>query len=598
MADLSGLTIAATFDRLLALPSGGLSGTTLRALTDGNSDTAISLQVATTKTMIEGSGNKLFFGDEGGEYISGNGSALTLNSGSDINLTCASGDVLIPKNIGLVFDDNGSEKIESDNSDLTIASGRDIFLSATNQVVLASMVELEFGGAGSSEYIHGDGTDLYLTSGADINIPSNIGLTFGDDGEKIEGNGTRMSIASGGDMVLDCEGDIEINADGGDIIFKDGSTNALYIDMDTTPGAAYIRNGAANAVIALDDGDRNLYFYDKGGEYIAGDGTDLSLTSGADILLMSTGNVGIGVTDPDKNAYGADYTVLSIAGADVNNISKGGVLEFISLGDDTDDQTVGIITTYVDENVADHKQVARIHLKTNGSTATKFGGRIDFDTKKDNDTALSTIMTIDSTGFIGINDTTPDNRLDVVDNTDSAFVVRIEHTDADNPNGIQVAYSGGAPNTADVDLFFKGEDTGATRFRVAGNGDVENVTGTDIAAISDERMKENIADYTGGLAIVNALKPRTFTWKSDVDRGMTGTRYGFIAQEMQAISDIKNNMGLVRSGKIDDDDPNYDAIMALCTDGVVNKSMMNAQQAILISAIKELTAKVEALENA
>ena len=50
--------------------------------------------------------------------------------------------------------------------------------------------------------------------------------------------------------------------------------------------------------------------------------------------------------------------------------------------------------------------------------------------------------------------------------------------------------------------------------------------------------------------------------------------------------------------KIDDDDPNYDAIMALCTDGVVNKSMMNAQQAILISAIQELSAKVTALENA
>ena len=157
-------------------------------------------------------------------------------------------------------------------------------------------------------------------------------------------------------------------------------------------------------------------------------------------------------------------------------------------------------------------------------------------------------------GNVGINDDSPDNRLDVVDGTDGAFVVRVEHTDADNPNGIQVTYSGGAPNTADVDLFFKGEDTGATRFRVAGNGDVETVTGTDIAAISDERMKENIADYTGGLAIVNALKPRTFTWKPDVDRGLTGTRYGFIAQEMQAISDIKDNMGLVRSGKIDDDD--------------------------------------------
>jgi len=48
------------------------------------------------------------------------------------------------------------------------------------------------------EYIYGDGTDLYLTSGADINIPSSIGLTFGDDGEKIEGDGTDLTITSSG----------------------------------------------------------------------------------------------------------------------------------------------------------------------------------------------------------------------------------------------------------------------------------------------------------------------------------------------------------------------------------------------------------------
>ena len=41
----------------------------------------------------------------------------------------------------------------------------------------------------------GDSTDLTITSGADIsltatsdvNIPSGVGVTFGDDGEKIEG---------------------------------------------------------------------------------------------------------------------------------------------------------------------------------------------------------------------------------------------------------------------------------------------------------------------------------------------------------------------------------------------------------------------------
>ena len=88
------------------------------------------------------------------------------------------------------------------------------------------------------EYISGDGTDLNLVSGNDINVPTDIGLTFGNDGEKIEGNGTRLSIASGTGMVLDCEGDIEINADGGDVDFKDDSAHLLKVSSTKISGSA------------------------------------------------------------------------------------------------------------------------------------------------------------------------------------------------------------------------------------------------------------------------------------------------------------------------------------------------------------------------
>ena len=87
------------------------------------------------------------------------------------------------------------------------------------------------------EYISGDGTDLNITSGNDINIPADIGLTFGNDGEKIEGNGTRLSISSGTGLVLDSEGDIEINADGGDIDFKDDTAPLLKISATAISGS-------------------------------------------------------------------------------------------------------------------------------------------------------------------------------------------------------------------------------------------------------------------------------------------------------------------------------------------------------------------------
>ena len=44
--------------------------------------------------------------------------------------------------------------------------------------------------------------DIALDAGADVNLPANIGLTFGDDGEKIEGDGSDLTIASSGDLNL------------------------------------------------------------------------------------------------------------------------------------------------------------------------------------------------------------------------------------------------------------------------------------------------------------------------------------------------------------------------------------------------------------
>jgi len=50
---------------------------------------------------------------------------------------------------------------------------------------------------------------------------------------------------------------------------------------------------------------------------------------------------------------------------------------------------------------------------------------------------------------------------------------------------------------------------------------------------SDENLKENIQSMIGGTSIVNQLSPVSFEWKSGI--GGTGTKYGFIAQEVQAV---------------------------------------------------------------
>jgi hypothetical protein len=46
--------------------------------------------------------------------------------------------------------------------------------------------------------------DINLTAGVDINIPANVGLTFGNDAEKIEGDGTDLTIAGNNINLYRC----------------------------------------------------------------------------------------------------------------------------------------------------------------------------------------------------------------------------------------------------------------------------------------------------------------------------------------------------------------------------------------------------------
>jgi hypothetical protein len=63
---------------------------------------------------------------------------------------------------------------------------------------------------------------------------------------------------------------------------------------------------------------------------------------------------------------------------------------------------------------------------------------------------------------------------------------------------------------------------------------------------SDQNLKENIQSMIGGTSIVNQLNPVSFEWKSGI--GGTGTKYGFIAQEVQEI--IPDIVSIDSSGTI------------------------------------------------
>lgn len=108
---------------------------------------------------------------------------------------------------------------------------------------------------------------------------------------------------------------------------------------------------------------------------------------------------------------------------------------------------------------------------------------------------------------------------------------------------------------------------------------VNNGTSVSYNTTSDYRLKDNVQDYASGLSAVKALRPVTFKWKSDLN-GPTAT--GFLAHEVQAVIPQAVN------GQKDAINPDG----SIAPQGIDNSFIVP----FLVAAVKELSAKVEALE--
>ena len=273
--------------------------------------------------VIDGT-KRLYFNDEGGEYIHGDGTDLNLVSGADIN---------IPANIGLTFGDDG-EKIEGDGTDLTI-TGNNINLTATADVNIPSGVGLTFA---TAEKIESDGTDLTITVGSngDINIPANIGLTFGDDGEKIEGDGTDLTI-TGNNINLTATADVVIPADVG-ITFGSGEKiEGDDTDLTITSGAKI--NLTATSDVHIPNNVGIVFGGDS--EKIEGDGTDMTISAnnltvdaaaditldagGADVVLKDDGTQYASFTNSSGNLIVKSGSTTMLTGSGANATFAGNV---------------------------------------------------------------------------------------------------------------------------------------------------------------------------------------------------------------------------------------------------------------------------------
>jgi hypothetical protein len=175
-------------------------------------------------------------------------------------------------------------------------------------------------------------------------------------------------------------------------------------------------------------------------------------------------------------------------------------------------------------------------------------------------TANAVKMTLDSSGNLLVGQTTVAgaNIDSFIYNKSGSYAV-VSHV---NGTGSGTAYLQFLYNNTSVGTITQNGTTGV----------LYNIT-------SDYRLKESVKPLNGGLARVNALKPSVYNWKSD---GSTGE--GFLAHELAEV------VPFAVSGEKD----------AVNADGSIKSQGIDMSRIvpILVAAIQELTAEVNALKNA
>ena len=249
----------------------------------------------------------------------------------------------------------------------------------------------------------------------------------------------------------------------------------------------------------------------------------------------------------DDAGNSTGYTQIVASAADVTNGTEDGSLFLKTRVNDSMASRLSI----VDGNVGIGTDNPGYHLQIEGDTTTLYA-------KSSTDNHIK---------FEG-SSTGKSNRIEFYNNTQSWFVGQ-----PDSGN-----YSGNGTD------FYIGAATNTPMFMIDTSGDSYTNDGS-ISNLSDKRGKKDIVDLEDGLDIVKQLKPVTYKHNGLIwgtDDGVT--RYGFVADDILEVASQYVN---IKDGTVGDEEV-YD---------LKSISMMRMFP-MLVKAVQELSAKVEALENA
>jgi hypothetical protein len=509
------------------------------------------------------------------------------------------------------------------------------------------MAEIRVNATGAVKFYDNDDSNFVgLQAGS---ISSDVTFTLptadGSNGQflKTDGSGALSfgSVSSsgaydlnGGELVLDADADTSITADTDDQIdiriagaddfqftantftAQSGSTIAAQaLTATTVTASGILKTDDATEATSTTDGSLQT----DGGLSVVKDavfGDDVSLLSDAAVLNFGA--------DKDVSVTHVADTGLKISSAQssdkelltLESTQAGANGPFIKFNHNTasaaDDDIAGALDFYNNDDGGNSTQVGKIEVKMTDASNGSENSIISFS----NNVAgtFGEAMRVGETGNVGIGETNPQFaklqinqatagtlnqiclRQDNNGGGDKQVIRFIRDTDESGSGAEVAAIIGEREGGNDTALVFKTDTAGGgnstEHFRINAGGDL-TATDTSIGSNSDQRLKENIADYNYDIDTFKTYKVKSFDWKNPArHRNKTG-QIGFIAQDVESI-DSRWLGNVILS---DENDPDYSLISADGDGNRIAKTLkLGENDAMYISIIQQSITKIETLE--
>jgi len=356
-------------------------------------------------------------------------------------------------------------------------------------------------------------------------------------------------------LILDSSGNVGIGTQS-----PANDVSGLHIAVASSTDQLYLeRTGSGTGRWWLGTASDSLYFQDD-------------VANATRMIIDSSGNVGIGTTSPASH-YEKVLHIHESSGSSAVHLTNNTTGSTLNDGCD--------IIAYEDDFYIRNRETAgKLFLGTNAGTD----------------------MTIDSSGNVGIGTDDPSQAMLVINQT-TAGGRNLEIINTDSQiNASDELVRIRCPNDGDLSggYLISFEDS---TDRV---GSITGATGTSIAfnTTSDYRLKENEVPISDGLQRLNQLKPYRFNWKKTPDIVVDG----FFAHEVQDIvaEAVIGEKDAMKEKEYEVSPAEYDEDGNITKEAVMGTREVPDYQGIdqsklvplLVAAVQELSAKVEALENA